>query len=93
MLIQKVREYNMSYQMTNLNTMQFITEDVVFSFQKAIADKHNMSHKFGTTTFWNFVSADMHIELSKKYDNKYIDESFDFLSECEIEDRRVDAYW
>ena len=37
----------MSYQMTNLNTMQFITEDVVFSFQKAIANKNNLEQKFG----------------------------------------------
>jgi len=82
----------MSYQMTNLNTNQFITADVVFSFQKAIADKFNMSKNFGTTTFWNFVSADMHMDLSKKYDDTYIDESFDFLVECEIEDRMVEMY-
>jgi hypothetical protein len=83
----------MSYQMTNLNTMQFITEDVVFSFQKAIANKNNLEQKFGSTNFWNFVSADMHMDLKKRYDTKYIDESFDFLTECEIEDRRVEAYW
>jgi hypothetical protein len=82
----------MSYQMTNLNTDQFITSDVVFSFQKAIADKFNMSYNFGTTPFWNFVSADMHMDLSEKYDSTYIDESFDFLVECEIEDRMVEMY-
>tara|TARA_B110000977_G_scaffold2814_1_gene3861 strand:+ start:6355 stop:6675 length:321 start_codon:yes stop_codon:yes gene_type:complete len=74
----------MSYQMTNLNTDQFITADVVFSFQKAIADKDNLDQGFGSTSFWNFVSADMHMDLSKQYDDTYIDESFDFMADCEM---------
>jgi hypothetical protein len=78
--------------MTNLNTNQFIAEDVVFSFQKAVANKDNLDQGFGSTTFWNFVSADMHMDLSKRYDTTYIDESFDFLVECEIEDRMVEMY-
>ena len=83
----------MSYQMTNLNTMQFITEDVVFAFQKAIANKDNLSSGFDTKDFWNGVSSDMYIDLSETHGAQYIKESFDFLVECEIEDRRVDAYW
>ena len=83
----------MSYQMTNLNTMQFITEDVVFAFQKAIADKDNLLSGFNTTDFWKRVSFDMHIDLWETHGAQYIKESFDFLVECEIEDRRVDAYW
>tara|TARA_R110001592_G_scaffold225120_1_gene480886 strand:- start:357 stop:617 length:261 start_codon:yes stop_codon:yes gene_type:complete len=82
----------MSYQMTNLNTDQFITADVVFSFQKAVENKFNLDQRFGSTNFWNFVSADMHMDLSKRYDTTYIDESFDFLVECEIEDRMVEMY-
>ena len=77
----------MSYRMTNLNTNQFITADVVFSFQKAVANKDNLDQGFGSTTFWNFVSADMHMDLSKQYDDTYIDESFDFMADCEVEDR------
>ena len=81
------------YTLTNLNTGVNYKSDVVKAFQDAIVSEENLREGYGSTNFWNFVSADMHMDLKKRYDTKYIDESFDFLTECEIEDRRVEAYW
>ncbi len=58
-----------------------IHADIVTAFDDAVMADDNLARGKGTTTFWNFVEADMYLTLSNIYANSYIQESFDTLSE------------
>lgn len=62
--------------------------DVIDSFNKAIEADENTAKGVGTTDFWNFVNADMHMDLSTWYASSYIDECFDKLA-----DNYLDTAW
>ena len=80
----------MSYTISNLTSGVTYKSDVVASFQKAIASKENLEQGYGSTNFWNFVSADMHMDLSTWYAASYIDEAFDYMVDLEDEDRAAE---
>ena len=58
-----------------------IKNDVIESFNKAIAAEENLAKGFNTTMFWNFVHSDMYMDLSADYNHQYIDACFDALAE------------
>ena len=58
-----------------------IKQDVIDAFNKAVASEHNVQQGIGTGTFWNFVDADMTIELSPFYADDYIYECFEALAD------------
>lgn len=58
-----------------------IKQDVIDSFNKAIANSDNWNEDGSMN--WNFVDADMHIDLSAFYATSYIDECFDALATAE----------
>lgn len=58
-----------------------IKQDVIDCFNKAVASEHNVQQGIGTGTFWNFVDADMTIELSPFYAHDYIYECFEALAD------------
>lgn len=58
-----------------------IKNDVIESFNKAIAAEENLAKGFKTTMFWNFVHSDMYMDLSDDYNHQYIDACFDALAE------------
>ena len=62
-----------------------IHADIVEAFDEAVLADDNLARGKGTTTFWNFVEADMYLTLSNLYANSYIQESFDTLSDQYIE--------
>ena len=77
----------MSYTITNLTNGVTYKSDIVASFQKAIVSEENLEQGYGSTGFWNYVSADMHMDLSTWYASTLIDEAFDYMVEMEDEDR------
>ena len=58
-----------------------IKQDVIDSFNTAIANSDNWNEDGSMN--WNFVDADMHIDLSAFYATSYIDECFDALATAE----------
>ena len=56
-----------------------IKQDVIDAFNKAV--EANEKQGIGTGTFWNFVDADMTIELSPFYADSYIYECFEALAD------------
>ena len=58
-----------------------IKNDVIDSFNKAIDNPENLNADGSMN--WNFVDADMHIDLSAFYATSYIDECFDALATAE----------
>lgn len=58
-----------------------IKQDVIDAFNKAVASEYNVQQGIGTGTFWNFVDADMTIELSPFYADEYIYECFEVLAD------------
>lgn len=63
-----------------LTNGSMIKNDVIESFNTAIADKFNLRPGVGTTDFWNFVESDMYMDLSSVYASTYIDECFEALA-------------
>ena len=57
-----------------------IKQDVIDAFNKAT--ERNAKQGIGTGTFWNFVDADMTIELSPFYADEYIYECFEALADA-----------
>lgn len=80
------------YTLTNLTTGVNYKSDVVKAFQDALAREENLEQGYGSTNFWNFVSADMHIELSTWYAASYIDEAFEYMVDLEDEDRQAEIH-
>jgi|GEM_PF-1550431 hypothetical protein len=78
------------YTLTNLTTGVNYKTDVVKAFQDAIASEENLREGYGSTNFWNFVSADMHLELNTWYAASYIDEAFEYMADLEDEDRAAE---
>ena len=78
------------YTLTNLTTGVNYKTDVVKAFQDAIASEENLREGYGSTNFWNFVSADMHLELNTLYAASYIDEAFEYMADLEDEDRAAE---
>ena len=58
-----------------------IKQDVIDAFNKAVTSEYNVQQGIGTGTFWNFVDADMTIELSPFYADEYINECFEALAD------------
>lgn len=58
-----------------------IKNDVIESFNRAVAQPENVEQGIGTTGFWDFVNADMHFDLKIWYNAQYIDECFDVLAD------------
>ena len=58
-----------------------IHADIVEAFDEAVIADDNLARGEGTTTFWNFVEADMHLTLSNIYASSYIQDSFDTLAD------------
>jgi len=79
----------MSYIVTNLTTGVNYKMDVVKSFQDAIAEPTN-KYTDGSIN-WDYVSADMHMDLSTWYAASYIDEAFEYMASLEDEDRAVEV--
>ena len=67
--------YDMS-RMVSLDNGAAIKIDVVESFDRAVVLDENIE---AGENFWNWVSADMHMDLSDFYSPSYIDECFDKL--------------
>lgn len=63
--------------------------DVIESFNKAVEAEENVACMPGSTDFWNYVSADMHMDLSAVYASSYIDECFYALAKV-WEDKELD---
>ena len=57
-----------------------IKADVLASFKKATKDEFNCRPGVGSTDFWNFVEADMYMDLSDFYKSTYIDTCFEHLA-------------
>ena len=57
-----------------------IKQDVINSFNRAIERPENMEKGFCSTNFWNFVEADMYLDLKTWYNETYIGECFDKLA-------------
>jgi len=72
--------YDMS-QIIHLDNGTSIKNDVVQSFNEAIASEENLAKGYKTTMFWNFVHSDMYMDLSANYNHQYIDACFDKLAE------------
>ena len=68
----------MSHTIKMLNNGSTIKLDVVESFNKAVNLAEN---RVAGDNFWDFVSADMHMDLSTYYAGSYIDECFDVLAD------------
>ena len=64
--------------MVSLDNGAAIKVDVVESFDKAVVLDENLE---AGENFWNYVSADMHMDLSCFYTSDYIDACFDKLAE------------
>lgn len=60
-----------------------IKNDVIESFNAAVANPENT---LDAGISWDFVSSDMHMDLSGVYNFGYIDECFDILVEKYIFD-------
>jgi len=58
-----------------------IKNDVIESFNKAIAAEENLAQGYKTTMFWNFVHSDMYMDLSACYNHQYLDACFDALAD------------
>ena len=58
-----------------------IKQDVVDAFNKAVTTEYNVQQGIGTGTFWNYVDADMTIDLAKHYTHDYIYECFEVLAD------------
>ena len=58
--------------------------------QKAIVSEENLEQGYGSTGFWNYVSADMHMDLSTWYAATLIDEAFDYMVDLHDEDRAAE---
>ena len=56
-----------------------IKQDVIDCFNKAVGSKENWNDNGSMN--WNFVDADMHIELSKFYASDYIYECLNVLAD------------
>lgn len=56
-----------------------IKNDVIEAFNKAV--EANAKQGIGTGTFWNFVDADMTMDLSDFYSDDYIYECFEALAD------------
>ena len=54
--------------------------DVIEAFNKAV--EANAKQGIGTGTFWNFVDADMTMDLSPFYADEYIYECFEALADA-----------
>ena len=54
--------------------------DVINSFEKAVANPDNI--KADNTIEWNFVDADMHMDLSDFYASEYIVECMETLADA-----------
>ena len=79
----------MSYIVTNLTTGVNYKIDVVKSFQDALDCECN---KFTDGSInWDYVAADMHMDLSTWYAASYIDEAFEYMASLEDEDRAVEV--
>ena len=65
---------------THLSNGSMIKADVIASFQKATKDEFNCRPGVGSTDFWNFVEADMYMDLSDFYKSTYIDTCFEHLA-------------
>ena len=57
-----------------------IKQDVIDAFNAAVVAEENVAKGVGTTEFWNFVDADMTMDLSKYYSYEYIYECFEALA-------------
>lgn len=58
-----------------------IHADIVTSFDKAVRAKDNVAKGEGSTDFWNFVEADMYMDLGSFYKTEYLDECFNTLAD------------
>ena len=58
-----------------------IKNDVIEAFNRAIKQPENIEQGIGTTGFWDFGNADMHLDLKVWYNAQYIDECFDVLAD------------
>jgi len=67
---------------THLKDGSMIKADVVESFDSAIANPTNSYTD--SSINWNFVEADMYMDLSGVYASSYIDECFAVLAETEV---------
>jgi len=64
--------------MTLLANGSAIKSDVIASFEKAVTNPENIDN--GVIN-WNFVDADMHMDLSDFYASSYIGECLDALAD------------
>lgn len=62
-----------------LNDGSVLKNDVVESFERAIESDENRNADGSIN--WNFVDADMHMDLSGSYAETYIYEAFEFLAD------------
>ena len=76
--------------MTHTITNVTYKSDIVASFEKAIVSEENLEQGYGSTGFWNYVSADMHMDLSTWYAATLIDEAFDYMVDLHDEDRAAE---
>jgi len=67
---------------THLHNGAMIKADVVKSFQDALDIECNKWTD--GSIIWDYVAADMHMDLSGVYASSYIDECFDVLAETEV---------
>ena len=73
------------YTVTNLETGVNYKCDVVKSFQDALDSECN---KWADGSInWDYVAADMHMDLSTWYAASYIDEAFEYMADMEDEAR------
>jgi hypothetical protein len=56
-----------------------IKNDVIESFNRAVADIENA--RADGSIEWNFVDADMHVDLSAFYSSEYIGECMEVLAD------------
>jgi hypothetical protein len=80
----------MTHTITNLTNGVTYKSDIVASFEKAIVSEENLEQGYGSTGFWNYVSADMHMDLSTWYAATLIDEAFDYMVDLHDEDRAAE---
>jgi hypothetical protein len=59
-----------------------INKDLIDSFNKAVTNADNIDSK--GSIIWDFVSADVHMDLGDKYNFTYIDNSMDVLIDRHI---------
>lgn len=73
------------YTVTNIYNGVNYKMDVVKSFQDALDCECN---KWADGSInWDYVAADMHMDLSTWYAASYIDEAFEYMVELEMEDK------